>query len=925
MGRIILLLTLLLLSSAVHSHTVRGVVTDDTTLEPMIGATVCLIDSTATATHSYCEATGVDGTFIIELPRTGRYRLRITSIGYKPYDSYCVIDTKRLQLGRFTIAEDLIALEGVDVTGRDIRATQRSDTMEYNANAFKVMEGSNVEALIAKMPGIVVENGSVQAQGETVRKVLVDGKEFFGDDAKMALQNLPADIIESIQVFDRRSDESQLSGIDDGNDQKTINVVTKQKISDGQFGKFYAGIGYGDNLKYHAGANYNYFAGSRRLSILGLSNNINKQNFSQEDIVGVTAASASTSRRRGSQGSSGSDFMVAAQQGVTLSNGVGVNYADRWLNKIDFTASYFFNHSDNITEEDKQRDYFNTQQGGSHRTSNANSRGNSINFNHRFSARLEYRIDKRNTLLFTPSLSLQDNRKNSYSETYNYYDQIASNSSNINNLTHATGLNFSSSLTYSHRFKMAGQQLSVSLSGRYNSKHSNNNNRSITHSGVSLMQVDSLFRKILYPNTGYQLRARATFSQPLSRGLQLQFNYNIDYSQSDADKRSYLYDWLEQQQALLDTTLSNTYISDYITQQAGVGLRYRYQKWYLSATLNYQYAQLLNEQEFPIITATHRSYHSLLPQLMARWSPNKSNGLRINYYSRSVSPTISQLQNVLNTGNMLFIRGGNPTLDQQIQHSTSIRYTLTHKTGSTLIVMVSAGVRQSYIGDSIVVATSDMEVKPGSGVILRAGGQYTEPVNLDGYYNLESMVTYGFPFDWIKSNVNISANFTYTQIPSVYNSQHLKTHNYGLIPKLSIGSNFSRRLDFTLSYAAGLHLAQSSGSGPTQNSNYLNHNAVFNIDWLFWKGFTVGSNLNYQGYQGFSQGQSLHYVFWNLSLGKKFMKSNRGEIKLEAYDLLRQQRSYQRNVGSNYYEDVTTNVMQPYFMLSFVYDLRLFN
>lgn len=228
------------------------------------------------------------------------------------------------------------------------------------------MEGSSAEDLLAKMPGIVVEGGTVQAQGEQVQKVLVDGKEFFDGDVNLAIKNLPSDVIASIEVFDKKSEQAEFTGFDDGEEVKTINIITKGGFRQGTFGEVSGG--YGTDDRYKVNGNINFFDDDRRISVLGMTNNVNQQNFSQEDLAGVMSSGASGRGGRGGRGGGGrsgsaaggastSNFMVGSLGGVTSANGLGLNYVDQWSDKWKITGSYFFNQSDNLTQQLTDREY----------------------------------------------------------------------------------------------------------------------------------------------------------------------------------------------------------------------------------------------------------------------------------------------------------------------------------------------------------------------------------------------------------------------------------------------------------------------------------------------------------------------------------------------------------------------------------------
>ncbi len=286
---------------------ITGKIIDASDGTPLVGVNVVLISRRDT-NQRVGMGTDPEGGFRTGRPDPGSYLLRATYIGYKPLEMNVRVNQPEKDLGTLGLQPDVTELQGVVVEGRLIRVEQKGDTAQYNAGAFKTNPDASAEELVTKMPGISLESGAVKAQGEDVQRVLVDGREFFGDDATLALRNLPAEIIDKVQVFDRQSDQAQFTGFDDGQTQKTINIVTKPGKNSGQFGKIYAGYGTGD--RYSVGGNINFFKGQRRITLVGLSNNVNQQNFSSQDLLGITGTI--------SQGQGGRGAAVTAAAGVVV-------------------------------------------------------------------------------------------------------------------------------------------------------------------------------------------------------------------------------------------------------------------------------------------------------------------------------------------------------------------------------------------------------------------------------------------------------------------------------------------------------------------------------------------------------------------------------------------------------------------------------
>ncbi|MBI3193809.1 MAG: carboxypeptidase-like regulatory domain-containing protein [Ignavibacteriae bacterium] len=280
----LVLLSFLCLQLYSQTANLTGNIIDNKSKKPIIGAHVKITHRRDT-TQSNIVASDTNGVFTFTNIRFGGYAVEVSSIGFTKLKTFVRVTEPNVNAGELILTETEIPVDEVVIEETAPRAFQKGDTTEFNARAFKINKDAVAEDLVAKMPGVTVEQGTVKSQGEEVRRVLVDGKQFFGEDPTVALRNLPAEVIDKIQIFDKQSDQAQFTGFDDGQAVKTMNVVTRPERRMGTFGKSYAGMG--DAGKYLAGGNLNHFQQGRRLSILALSNNINQQNFSQQDLVGV--------------------------------------------------------------------------------------------------------------------------------------------------------------------------------------------------------------------------------------------------------------------------------------------------------------------------------------------------------------------------------------------------------------------------------------------------------------------------------------------------------------------------------------------------------------------------------------------------------------------------------------------------------------
>ena len=355
---IILLLTIIFTTGYSQFVQITGSVVDKETGEGLIAATIKAILSNGG--QETFGITNDKGVFSLELPNPGPYNIEISYIGYKKTSKSVNIRPGNNNLGKFRLSEEAIELKSTQVIGKNLRVKQAADTTVYNADGYKVMDGASAEDLISKMPGMKITDGKIEAQGEEVKKVLVDGKAFFENDPQLALKTLPAEVVQSIAVFDNQSDQAEFTGFDDGNSVKAIDVRTRSYKNNGTFGKVYAQ--YGTDNRYNFGGNVNFFNNNQRITLLGLFNNVNQTNFAIDDILGTMSGPGPRGGAGGGPGGAGrpGNNMVNSQSGVSRANAFGLNYSNSWNEKLEVNGSYFFNMTRTYLLDSLNRNYFDT-------------------------------------------------------------------------------------------------------------------------------------------------------------------------------------------------------------------------------------------------------------------------------------------------------------------------------------------------------------------------------------------------------------------------------------------------------------------------------------------------------------------------------------------------------------------------------------
>ncbi|MFZ5553333.1 MAG: TonB-dependent receptor [Bacteroidota bacterium] len=904
-----------------------GKVLDATNQQSLAGANVMLCKSADTSDFAGA-TTDTAGRFFFRDVEAGKYLLKITYVGYLTHREWVNIESLPHRFGKISLEPDAKLLDAVNVEETAVRVEQKGDTSVYNAGAFKVNPDATTEDLIKKMPGITVENGTIKAQGEDVKKVLIDGKTYFGDDASMAVKNIPADMVDKVQVYNKLSDQAQFTGIDDGNAEKTLNIITKAKVANGQFGKFYGGYGNDEewnNSRYTLGATLNLFKDDRRVSILGLSNNINVQNFSTDDILGAMGMAGGGMGGRGNWamrygGGGASNFMVGQQNGITTTHSIGINYSDEWSKKVKFSGSYFFNYSSNSNNSTSQKTYFSNSNAG--QVYDENKESYNENMNHRANFKIEYDIDSMNSVTVSSKFTFQNNFSSKTTTGTTVLSDVLLNNTSNSSSNNSTGYTLNNSFLYRHKFAKKGRTVSLNIDANLNRKNGNGkllaNNQyfnSTDTSDIINQENNSQSQNDTYsPNLEY--------SEPIGKHGIVQFTYNPSFTINYSEKFTYDGDDVTNQYDLMDTTLSNQFDNNYTTHKGGIAYRYDFEKVNFSIGTNYQNARLFSNQQFPYTATVDQTFANILPHANFHYNFTKTKNIKSRFRTSTNAPSISQLQNVIDNSNPLSISSGNPDLEQSYTYMLMTHYSSTNmQKGTSLFVFVMGSITDNYVGNSTLVVSGDTTI---NNVTLNSGSQFTQPVNLNGYKSLRSYVSYGTPMKKIKSNVNFNGGFTLTTTPGKINNDVNLADNYNLNSGLTIGSNISEKIDFTLGYTANYTIVKNSINISADN-NYINHVATLKANFFISKHFVLSSDAGYNLYNGLGDAFNQQYILWNGGFAYKFMKNNAAELKLSVFDILKQNNSISRTVTETYIEDTQSQVLTRYFMLSFSWNLKKFN
>lgn len=902
-----------------QTYSVSGIITDSTRVNPLFGASI-IIKNIADTTGRIVTGGATDslGAFTLTNIPPGSYRIRAAYTSYRAATLDIIVTDANVYVGTIPMDYTGVLLKGVEIKDKQVRMSVDGDTTAFNASAYKTNPDATAEDLVNKLPGVTNDGGTLKVNGEEVKQVLVDGKPYFGDDPNAALKNMPADMIDKVQVYDKSSEQSQFTGFDDGQSKKTINIITKKNALNGQFGKIYAG--YGTDSRYNAGTTLNLFKDARRITFLGMSNNINQQNFSMSDLSGMTGSSGGQGRsgmgRSYSRGGS-NNFSVAQMGGITKTNSFGVNYSDDWGKKIKVSGSYFFNYSENENSTILTRNYFTTSD--SVLAYNETNAGNSRNINHRFNFRFEYAIDSMNMLVFTTRFTSQftDNTKNLTGENISN-ESTPLTSTLTNTQSDNLSYNLSNAVTFRHRFAKPGRTISVDLNETFSP-------RTGTGSYYSFNKYSNdttLINQISDTKTGsLSLSSSLAYTEPVGKKGQLLFKYAPSISKSNTDKQTNNYDASANDYVLPDSALTNKYENSYFTQKAGASYRYNGEKASITVGSDFQYAVLAGNQTFPVESKVNKTFQNLLPNATYNYKFEKGKNLKVIYRTGTSAPSVGQLQNVIDNSNPLQLRAGNPDLSQSYEHTLIAHFgKMNIEKATGYFAFVYAGLTNNYIANSTFIATSDTTI---GGVFLNAGSQLTRPENMSGYKNGRVFFTYSFPLTKLKSNLGLNFSTGASETPARINGTLNYSDNYNFGPGVTLSSNISEKLDFTLSYNGSFNMVHNTVQKQSDNQ-YFTHTASAKFNWMFYKGFVFNTTVDQIYYSGLGQGFNTNFLLWNSSIGYKFLKNKSLETKFSVFDMLNQNKSVTRTVTDTYIEDSRTNTLQRYFMFTLTYNIKHF-
>ena len=905
-----------LVARAQKNGSLRGLLYDSVAKQPVASATITILKKKDSALVTFTMSDS-KGRFEITGLADGDYRMLITHINYHGSSKSITLNEagRNKDLGNVIMHDAAQVLNEVVVTAEAPPVTLIGDTVQYNAGSFKTPPNANVEQLLKKMPGIQVEkDGTIKAQGQEVKRVMVDGKEFFGTDPKIATRNLPSDAIDKVQVYDKSSDAAQLTGFDDGNSEKTINLKLKKDKKKGLFGK--ATVGGGNEGRYEGRFNVNSFKGARQLSVIGMGNNTNAEGFSFMDMLSFSGGLNNVSRGGGGITISSNDPSIGGFAGGNNNNsmrtiwGGGINYNNIIGNNTDFTSSYFYNrYSPRIDKETRQQNFLSD---GSVLNRLTNSLTNNINNSHKLNLSADIKLDSFHSIKISPSLGYQSTDNSNYSEYETRRQNNSLTNQGFNNSKSASdGYNFRNDILFRKRFRTRGRTFSLSLQTNLNASDGDGTQLSVNkffNPDGSLLRTDSIDQRNNNSSDLRSYNARAVYTEPIVKNSLLEFSMSNSFSKSTSEKTTWDYNRLNGKYDAVNNDLSNHYENTYGYTNAGIRWRSQFKKWNFAAGANWQKAEL----EGNIIAGTKDSvisqtFYNILPSARFQYNFTRYKNLQINYTASTNQPSMSQLSPVPDISNPLNIKDGNPDLKQEYTHMATINF-----------MSVNPFRNKNLFAFFTVRQTNNKIVNYDT--INALGIKRTRPVNVDGVYNVNGTVSVGLPVNFLKGTVNISSGIGYDKGKQFVNGvgNTINTLTFGP----SVRLDMSPTNKFDLSFNAGINYNKSKYSLQSSlNTEYFSQNYGADVNWQLPKSFYFSTDFTYTVNNRLADGFNLRVPLWNASISKQFLRYNRGELKLTAFDLLNENVNISRSSNQNYIEDSRIKTLQQYFLLSFTYSL----
>lgn len=905
MRRLLLLFIsgLLLFAGAYGQQTaaVRGVVTDSSG-SPLIGASVKLISGN----DSTGGVTGTGGSFNLILPGASSLVLHVTNIGYHPFSKEYTSTRGVINVDTIRLIPEASLLGEVIVTSVN-PITIKEDTIEYKADAYKVREGAPVEDVIKKLPGVEVDkDGQITAQGKSVSRVRVNGKDFFGGDVQTATKNLPAEIIDNIQIIDDYGDQANLTGIKSGEPEKIININIKKDKNKGRFGN--ASVAAGSNERYGVNLVANDFKGDRQLSLVSAINNTNANlfNFNGGGRGGGARGANFGSAERGGGGGNG----------ITLSNSVGLNYRDQWGKKISVYGSYSFSsRSSNNISASQTQDFNPTNIRFTERSNNARSGGN----NHRATFNLEYKMDSMNYLKVSPFFS-----QSSSTSASNGISSISQKNyftlNNSHSLNESKAPNMGGDFSFNHKFFKKGRNLNFT--------------GSITHSYREQMQerynnytnADSTFSPVLVTDTIQQQRigtnnkntqthARISYTEPIGNqtgGSKNVLELSYEWNRSSTRNQRNLDD-IDPLTGIgsFNPVQSNHFDYQFVINRIGLNLKGNSAKYNYVVGLISQPTSLSGQSIGKDINTSYRNMN-WIPSARFVYNFEKNHSLTLSYGGQSRQPDFMQLQPVVDSSNLNNIVVGNPNLQSELTRRLSLQYNkFDNKSGRSLFTNLSFSQTDNKIVSS--------RVNNPNGT-----GRTVSYLNTNGFYNLNADGAYTRPFFNRKFTASVNFNANYNNNISYTDNQRNRGSNWNIRPGTRLRIDIENVIDASVNINYTIYRTETKYAEYNNVNKARTLNIGINGQNYFFKDLTLGYDFSKIINYNFSSNVNSNPLILNLFVEYRFLKNKVATVRVQGFDLFNENTGIMRTIDGTMITDSRNNRLARYFLVAFNYRLQKF-
>ena len=918
MSRVLLLVVsvfLFLISVAQNtSSSIHGIVFDTASKKGLAYATISLVNSKDSTLINFTRADS-SGKFMLKNISKGSYLLSASYVGFIPvWQNFQLKDVESLDMGLINLT-DIKNASSVTVTAKRAPVVMNNDTLEFNTENFKTQPNAVVEDLLKKLPGVTIDaDGTVRVNGQKINRVLVNGKEFFTGDPKLATKNLDADAVDKVQVFDKKSDRAQFTGVDDGQSEKAINLKLKKDRNKSLFGKVSAGVG--NDGKYDGQTNINKFNGDQQLSALGMANNTNRQGFSINDVLNFTGELSRGMKSGGNitiRTNGGEDNalpisgMGQNQQGVANTLAGGVNFNDTWNKKTDFNGSIVGSDVDLTTDRSTVRqnilpgnnfDYY------ANSTSRKEVKQQKANFS------IDQKIDSTTSFKIVPQLTLQQNDNSSG----NQYQSITANKALLNSgnsltTAHSDATNMVTTAQFRKKLAKKGRTISSNLNWNYNNSTQNGTlQTNTTYYTNGLPLKDSVINQINNrASNANSFGGNLIYTEPFGKKSLLEFSLFYNTSIGKSTRQSWDYNASSGKYDQLNNLQSNDFKNSFQFGGAGINWRSNQKKFNYTLGASLQKTELLSTNQTNGKNI-QQGFTDVLPLFNLQYKMNSTRNLGLNYTTSTQNPTTNQLQPIIDVSDPLNSYVGNPNLKRTYQQSLDLNYFSANTfTQSNFFAFIAANKSDNAIVNADIIQSN--------------GTRMSMPVNADGVYSFFANADMGFPIKKLSSRIDIGIGSNYNNNISFINGVKNNIQNSSIGPNLSwsfakddlIDVRFSARLNFSKAIY---------GLQPQLNSNYLQQiyglESTQNLPW----GLIFNNTFNYTINTGRADGYNINMPIWNLSMAKGFLKNKRAEIKFSVYDLLNKNQGISRNANQNYIEDTRYNVLKRYFLLTATYRLN---